>query len=108
MFSGVLLTIKMALGSPFHYSPHWNRPSNTSGNDELADGLPGAFTKSNNSPASIFGASTRAPVFVDPSTNNKLFKQFMQTYLEDCRALLASMEQEDIAGRPFKAQNLNL
>lgn len=83
----------------------WNPLPITSSKNELAGGLSEAPTESSNFPTPISYTLTFIQVFVASSINNELFKWFMQAYLEDNRALSASVEWENIAEKLFKAQN---
>lgn len=79
------------------------------GNNKLASRLSEDSTNTSNLTAHIFYTLTFAPtlapvlVFVTFFTNNKLFKQFMQAYLENYRAFFALIKSEDIAEKPLKA-----
>ena len=75
------------MARPYTYHSFCHNPL-PNGEDKLAEGLPGVFTKSSNTPTpspTVFWAPTPAfalaPTPALPSIN-KLFKQFMKAYLE--------------------------
>lgn len=79
----------MAPGSRLYHGFYMNLPNPEE--NKLANNLSGAFTKSSSSFTLIFRTPTRffflkltfilIPIFIALSTNNKLFKKFMEANL---------------------------
>lgn len=98
----------MAPGSCLCHSLHQNPLQITFDNNKLVGRSLKAPIESISSTTLIFHASIPALIFVTLSTNDELFKQFIQAYLEDYRASTPSVKQADIASKPFKTQNPDL